>query len=125
MPRENRRTYQVGNMNREEMNFILQQISDRLDELEGYRGTPTFKANIDMDSNRITTLGTGTADTDALRKDQADQEDTSLQGQITAHVNDVSNPHSVTLDQARGAGETFSGTVQWLDTDGAVIHEFK
>ena len=154
MPRESRRTYQIGNLSQEELNFILQQISDRLDELEGYTGTPTLKSSINMDSNRITTLGSATAGSDALRQDQADEDTTSLQAQITSHVGDtdnphevthaqlsdkgtydhvaidthiasVANPHGTTLEQARGAGGTFSGTVQWLDGSGQVIHEFK
>lgn len=125
MPKESRNTYQVSDFSLESLNFILQLISDRLDELEGRRGTPAFKSDIDMGSNKITVLGAGTVDSDATRKDQVDEDTTSLQGQITSHVNNVSNPHSVTLNQARAAGGTFSGTVQWLDGSGNVIHEFK
>lgn len=123
--RESRSAYRISNLSADELNFILQLIADRFDELEGRRGTPMFKSNVNMDSNRITTLGSATTGSDALRQDQADEDTTSLQGQITSHVNNVSNPHTVTLEQARTAGGTFSGTVQFLDSDGAVIHEIK
>lgn len=154
MAKESRSTYQVNNLTIEELNFAFRLIADRLDELEGRRGTPAFKADVDMGSNKITTLGTGTSAADATRKDQVDADTTSLQGQITTHVGNTSNPHTVThaqlsdkgtnthvaidshiastgnphgttLEQARSAGGTFSGTVQWLDGSGQVIHEFK
>lgn len=125
MPKESRNTYQINALDLQELNFIFRLLADRFDELEGRRGTPSFKADVDMGSNRITTLGTGTLASDATRKDQTDADTTSLQGQITNHVTNILNPHSTTLEQARAAGSTISGTVQWLDPDGAVIHEFK
>lgn len=154
MPKESRSTYQVNSLTIEELNFAFRLIADRLDELEGRRGTPSFKADVDMGSNKITTLGTGISASDATRKDQLDEDTTSLQSQITSHVGNTSNPHitthsqlsdkgindhaaidthiasttnphSTTLEQARNSGGNFSGAVQWLGGEGSVIHKFE
>lgn len=70
MTREARQSYTLSSNNIAELNFILAQISNRLDELEGRRGTPRFKSNVDMGSNRITSVGNATGDNDALPKVQ-------------------------------------------------------
>jgi hypothetical protein len=39
---EARRYWRINNMDINEINTVLNQIADRFDQLEGYRGTPTF-----------------------------------------------------------------------------------
>ena len=39
---ESRRFYRIQNLNINEVNWVLGQLSDRLDEMQGVRGTPTF-----------------------------------------------------------------------------------
>lgn len=41
-----------------QLNNLLAQITDRLDQIEGYRGTPAFESAIDMKGNDITNVGT-------------------------------------------------------------------
>ena len=41
-----------------QLNTILTSLADRLDAMEGWRGTPTFKTAIDLDGNDITNVGT-------------------------------------------------------------------
>jgi hypothetical protein len=40
-----------------EINQKLSFLMDRLDQMEGYRGTPSFHSNVEMNSNRITEIG--------------------------------------------------------------------
>ena len=54
---------------RRELQFRFQQLGNRLDELAGKRGTPTFFADVDANTNRVTNLGMPTADSDAQRVD--------------------------------------------------------
>lgn len=68
---EARRTYKLSVLEISQLNFILSLIADRLDELEGRRGTPLFKNHIDMSLNRITNAGDAVADTDVPTKKQA------------------------------------------------------
>lgn len=41
-----------------QLNSLLSLISERLDQIEGYRGTPAFESAIDMQGNDITNVGT-------------------------------------------------------------------
>jgi hypothetical protein len=34
----------IGSLNLQQINLVLSQISDRLDQIEGYRGSPKFKS---------------------------------------------------------------------------------
>ena len=40
---ESKRIYRIGALSISEINRVLAQIADRLDELEGFRGTPTIR----------------------------------------------------------------------------------
>lgn len=64
MPREARRNFRLTSLNLEEINFCFGLLMDRIDELEGRRGTPQFKSNIDMGSNKVTQMQSGTAGSD-------------------------------------------------------------
>jgi len=61
--------------------------------------------NIDMDCNRIVSLGPGVNSQDAVTKEQVDT-DTS-----NAHFNDFSNPHCVTLSQALNKGNVTTSNI--------------
>lgn len=67
--KEGRQNYTIGNMELGQLNFVLTLLGNRLDELEGRRGTPTFKNVPDMDGNRISNVGVPTQPADALTKD--------------------------------------------------------
>ena len=53
------------------LNFLLQRLADRMDKIEGIRGTPTFSSSVDMSSNQINSLAAPTEDDDAARKTDA------------------------------------------------------
>jgi len=41
-----------------QLNTILVHISERLDEMQGYRGTPQFQADVDLDGHNLLNVGT-------------------------------------------------------------------
>ena len=49
-----------------QMNLILSQLSDRLDNLEGYRGTPKFYSSVDANGNKIQNLADPVSAQDAV-----------------------------------------------------------
>jgi hypothetical protein len=59
-----RRIYRVSDASVDQINMVLSQMADRLDQMEGWRGTPLFKANMDMDGNIATNSGQAAAATD-------------------------------------------------------------
>lgn len=68
---EVRTQYRIGEIDIHGINRVFGQLADRLDELEGRRGTPTFKADIDAGGNRLTNVADATEATDAVTKGQA------------------------------------------------------
>lgn len=71
MRREVRQNYRVTSNDVNSINFVFQLIADRLDELEGRRGTPQFKSDVNMGNNRITSMGNAQEQADALSKDSS------------------------------------------------------
>lgn len=51
------------------LNFLLQRLADRIDKLEGIRGTASIESDLEMNSNRIREVGEGDADDDGARLD--------------------------------------------------------
>jgi len=86
------------------LNFMLQRMADRMDKIEGIRGTSSIESDLDMNSNRVTDLGVAVSIADGLRKDQAD-----LTG---------ANP-SVTSLTVSG------GNVKVYDSNGVKIHSLE
>lgn len=66
-----RDNYQVQGRTVEEvarnLNFILQRLADRMDKIEGIRGTASIESDLDMNLNRIREVAEGSEDTDAAR----------------------------------------------------------
>lgn len=67
-----RRVYRLSFGTIDEMNFVLSQIADRLDQMEGYRGTPEFKADVNLGGNVAVNSGTA-----------SDAEDLTPLGQVS------------------------------------------
>jgi hypothetical protein len=117
MPSRTRDNYQVtGNTVPEilmSLNFLLQRFADRIDKLEGIRGTASIESNLDMNSNQITEVGTGEVQDDAARL--ADLTD-AVDEAIAAHVAQ-SDPHA---QYARNAdNETITGA--WTHTSDVTV----
>ena len=70
MNKEARRSFRVSSLTVDQVNFALGMIADRMDELEGRRGSPEFKADVDLNSNRITNVGAASESDDAANLSQ-------------------------------------------------------
>ncbi|MDI6741616.1 MAG: hypothetical protein QMD11_02660, partial [Smithella sp.] len=92
MVREARRSFRLNSLSLEELNFMLAQLGDRLDELEGRRGTPKFRSNVDMGLNRVTQMQSGSLATDGATVVQVDLVNSSLDnlGAVTGGVRNLS-----------------------------------
>ena len=92
MVREARRSFRLNSLSLEELNFMLAQLGDRLDELEGRRGTPKFRSNVDMGLNRVTQMQSGSSATDGATVVQVDDVEASLDnlGAATGGVQNLS-----------------------------------
>ena len=49
------------------LNFLLQRMADRMDQIEGIRGTASVKSDLNMNLNRVTEVGPGAVTSDAAR----------------------------------------------------------
>ena len=110
MTREARRSYRISALSIEAINFVLSLLGDRIDELEGRRGTPKFKSNVDMGANRITGVGSAEADSDAI----------SLVG-ATAVAGEVA---SATVNTALSPAQNWVSYRRVVDENGTIIHGF-
>lgn len=70
------------------LNFLLQRLADRMDRIEGIRGTATMHSDLDMNGNRAIDLGPPDEDTDSARsqdlQDLLTEEDFILAAQDAA-----------------------------------------
>jgi hypothetical protein len=53
---EIKETLRIQDLNLDEVNRIMGRLQDRLDALEGYRGTPAFYADVDMQKKYLTNV---------------------------------------------------------------------
>ena len=67
-----------------QMNLILSQLSDRLDAIEGNRGTPTFYSDVDAQGNKVQNVADPTNPSDAVNLKHLDNAITTAatKGQI-------------------------------------------
>lgn len=52
------------------LNLLLQRLADRMDKIEGIRGTASIESDLNMNMNQITALDAATLDADAVQKAQ-------------------------------------------------------
>jgi len=67
---ESRKIYRIQALDINQINWQLAQLANRLDELEGWRGTPTFRSDLDIQSNKIRSMADATAQDDAVALSQ-------------------------------------------------------
>ena len=120
MVREARRSFRLNSLSLEELNFMLAQLGDRLDELEGRRGTPKFRSDVDMGLNRVTQMQSGSLATDGATVVQVDNVEDSLDnlGAATGGVQNLSasaTPGANRLVMSPAASQYIDKG--WLSTD--------
>lgn len=91
------------------LNFLLQRLADRMDRIEGIRGTATMDSDLDMNGHRAIDLGPPTDGTDSARSADLPTFDQGLAITGTVEVDGALHvTGTVTLDTALGA--TSGGT---------------
>jgi hypothetical protein len=100
---------------RQSTQFWMERIYNHLDQLAGFRGTPTFHADVDVSGNRVTGLGAPVNPTDAERVDFS-LRSTKTSGPFDAqdrgimHVAPAEELHqAVNLEQLRNEMATMEG----------------
>jgi hypothetical protein len=94
----------------EQLNMILDRLSERLDQMEGYRGTPTFKASIEMLGNKIKNVACGVSSGEVLTADlEAD-----------AGLEVAANGVRVKVNSAKGINRDIDGLYVTIDPTGGL-----
>lgn len=112
-------TYQIGGASVEELtqrlNFVLNRIADRFDQLEGNRGNPTFRADLRLETNKITGAGAGSDSADGVVVSQIlDDKDAPT----------VTNLNVLNNVNVGGSVITTEGAFLFYDANGELIHSF-
>ena len=71
---EARRVYNLQNLSLEELNFLFSQISDRLDQMEGFRDKPDFKSDVGFGGHRGVNAQEAADSADLITLDQLQQQ---------------------------------------------------
>ena len=69
-----RRVYRISSGTIDEINFVFSQIADRLDQMEGYRGSPEFQSDVDLGGNVAVNSGVASAAEDLTPLGQVSDE---------------------------------------------------
>lgn len=80
--------------------FLLQRLSDRMDKIEGIRGTSTIESDLNMSSNRVRSVGAGSESDDGARLGDVPQDDVefnnvSLTGDLKVYDSNDTLIHSL------------------------------
>lgn len=105
------------------LNFQLQRISDRLDKIEGVRGTAKIESELDMSSNKIVSTqapvdGTDVAIKNSLVNQGLEVTDAPLFASLT--LDNTSGDTVLLIDTATGISR-----LEMLDDNNEIIHQFK
>ena len=103
------------------LNFLLQRLSDRIDKIEGIRGSASIESDLDMNSNRVVEVAAAVLDSDALTKEQADLTGTTPTFSSLATSTTMAVGTSLTV----GTDATVSGNVYVYGDDDALIHSLE
>lgn len=107
------------------LNFMLQRMADRMDKIEGIRGTASIESDLDMNLNRVTEVASAIEDADALNKQQAD-----LTGNTPTFAN-MTITNLLTVDELDvetvSVSDTLDvhGNVYVYDADNHLIHSLE
>ena len=103
------------------VNFLLQRLADRIDKLEGIRGTSSIESNLDMNQNRITDVAEAVDGSDSLTKAQADLTGSAPTFAQLAVIDLLTVLGTVRAFEAISA---FNAAIAFYDADNNLIHSF-
>jgi hypothetical protein len=105
------------------LNFLLQRFADRMDKIEGIRGTAAMDSDLDMNGHRAVDLGEGSSPTDSVRM-----------GDLPTFDNGLSVTGTLTVDgeidltgdlTVRGVLDVMTGPIKVFDSAGNLIHSLE
>lgn len=84
----------------QQLNFLLQRWNDRIDKIEGIRGTATIESDLNMSDHRVRSVGAGSLDNDGARlgdvpQDDVDFNNVNLTGNLKIYDDDGNLIHSL------------------------------
>ena len=100
------------------LNFILQRFADRIDKMEGIRGTASIESDLEMNDNAVREVGAGSEDDDAARLIDLLTEPLSL-SELTV------NGETFLSDLEIEGDASVTGDVFVYDADGNLIHSLE
>lgn len=100
------------------LNFMLQRMADRMDKIEGIRGTASIESDLEMNDHAVREVGAGSEDDDAARLIDLLTEPLSL-SELT-----VSGETFLTSLETQGDAE-INGDIFVYDSDGNLIHSME
>lgn len=89
-----------------QLNLVLQRIADRLDKIEGLRGTATIESHLVMSGNNVQQVAS-----------PVNNDDATILSNLPGQDLDTSDSPSF-------SGVTATGAIQYIDSNGTVIHSF-
>jgi len=101
------------------LNFLLQRFADRIDKIEGIRGTASIESDLDMNDNLVTEVGGGSLDDDAARLADLTVDITAA---ITAHKAAAETISGAWTFSAEAA---FTNDIKVYDAAGNLIHSLE
>lgn len=102
-----------------ELNFIFARLADRMDKIEGIRGTASIASNLEMNSNRVTDIGEGAESDDAARVGDLTPDGPTFTGLTVTGAASVGTTLTVGTDASIG------GNVYVYDADDNLIHSME
>lgn len=97
------------------LNFLLQRFADRMDKIEGIRGSPKMEASLNMSNNRITALADPVSGADAVSLDDLTEGVDSI----------IADNIQVTGSWLFSDVTRFEAPIRVYDADGVLIHSFE
>lgn len=95
-----------------QLNRVLSKLADRLDQIEGYRGTPTFHGDLDLQGNAIRNVGTTITGQTIIVSEVGDH------GTLVGLADDDHGQY-VMADGRHG------GNIKVYDVNGFLLHSFE
>lgn len=104
------------------LHFMMQRFADRMDKIEGIRGTASIESDLEMNDNAVKEVGAGAADTDAARLGDLLEEPLTL-SQLTVTGNSSLTTLEISGDTETEGNVQVDGIITVRDADGHIIHQ--
>lgn len=111
MTREAREVYQLQGTSVQEINRLLARLADRLDQIEGRRGTPEMFANVDMRGNRVTEAGASAGGGDYVSRQEFSPQALAFLESIAGDTVDLSGVTMAAGELAVAGDAVIGGTL--------------